>query len=392
MVFWTAVPVSIAFVAEVVFWASVGMLMYVYLGYPTLLALVAPFYRRPNKQPGYYPTISVLIAAYNEEAHIGQKLAETLALDYPFDKMEILVVSDGSADRTDEIVNSCQDPRVKLLRIDARKGKTNAQNEGVKQCRGEVIVFSDATAVYHPNALQYLACHYEDAQVGAVSGRYQYFDPKGESPTGLGSVAFWNYENLIKKLQSRISTLTGCSGCIYSVRKSIYTPLSAASCSDLVEPLHVVRNGYRVVFEDRALAYEETTKSAKEEFNMRVRVAAHGISGVLSVPDLLKFWKHGWIAFQLISHKVLRWLVPFSLILLFACNALLVQRLGFRLVFLLQLAFYLIGLVSMLLPMHRQWTPLSIPLYFCTLHVAALVSVISLMRGNRFVVWETVRK
>src|SRR5260370_19918872 len=118
MVFWTAVPVSISFLAEVVFWASAGMLMYVYLGYPTLLALVAPFYRRPNKQPGYYPTISVLIAAYNEEAHIGQKLAETLALAYPFDKMAILLISDGSADRTDEIVNSCQDPRVKLLRID----------------------------------------------------------------------------------------------------------------------------------------------------------------------------------------------------------------------------------------------------------------------------------
>jgi hypothetical protein len=159
-----------------------------------------------------------------------------------------------------------------------------------------------------------------------------------------------------------------------------------------VEPLHVVRNGYRVMFEDRALAYEETTKSSGEEFGMRVRVAAHGIMGVLSLPDLLNFWKHGWIAFQLISHKVLRWTVPFSLILLLASNALLVQRPGFRLVFVLQVAFYLVGLVSMLLPVHRQWTPLGLPLYFCTLHVAALVSVISLLRGNRYVVWETVRK
>jgi len=392
MVSWAGAHLSLVSAAKVIFWASAGMLMYVYLGYPALLVLLASFCRRPSKQPGYYPTISVLIAAYNEETHIGQKLAETLALEYPLDKMEILVVSDGSADRTDEIVKSCQDPRVKLLRIDARRGKTNAQNEGVKQCRGEVIVFSDATAVYHPKALQYLACHYEDAQVGAVSGRYQYFDPQGESPTGLGSVAFWNYENLIKKLQSRISTLTGCSGCIYSVRKSIYTPLPAASCSDLVEPLHVVRNGYRVMFEDRALAYEETTKSSGEEFGMRVRVVTRGIRGILSVHELLNFWKHGWISFQLISHKVLRWLVPFSLIVLLLSNAALVKIPVYRLLFVLQILFYSFGLLSMLIPLHRRWKPLGIPLYFCTLNAAALFGIFEILRGQKYVVWETIRK
>ena len=379
-------------IAERVFWISVGMLLYVYLGYPALLALIAPFCRRPNKQPGYYPRVSILIAAYNEEAHIGQKLAETLALEYPLEKMEILVVSDGSTDHTDAIVAHCTDPRVKLLRIEARKGKTNAQNEGVKQCSGEVIVFSDATAVYHPKAIQYLACQYEDPRIGAVSGRYQYFDPKGESPTGLGSIAFWNYENMLKKLQSRISTLTGCSGCIYSVRKSVYTPLPAAACSDLVEPLHVVRKGYRVMFEDRALAHEETTKSSKEEFVMRVRVAAHGIAGVLSFPDLLNFWRHGWVSFQLISHKILRWLVPFALILLLLSNALLLNRPVFLIFFLLQMLFYLTGFVSMLIPMHRRWTPLGLPLYFCIIHLAALVSIISLSRGHRYIMWETVRK
>jgi len=375
-----------------VFWVSVGMLLYVYVGYPALLALVAPFCRQPNKQPGYLPRVSVLIAAYNEEAHIGQKLAETLALEYPPEKIEILVVSDGSSDQTDAIVAHCADPRVKLLRIEDRKGKTNAQNEGVKQCTGEVIVFSDATAVYHPKAVQYLACHYENPSVGAVSGRYQYFDPKGESPMGLGSIAFWNYENMLKKLQSRISTLTGCSGCIYSVRKSVYTTLPAAACSDLVEPLHVVRKGYRVVFEDRALAHEETTKSSKEEFSMRVRVVSRGIGGILSVPELLQFWRHGWISFQLISHKVLRWLVPFALILLLFSNALLLREPAFRVFFLLQVLFYLFGLMSTLVPLHRRWKPLGIPLYFCTLNAAALFGLLKMLRGQKYVIWETVRK
>jgi cellulose synthase/poly-beta-1,6-N-acetylglucosamine synthase-like glycosyltransferase len=228
--------------------------------------------------------------------------------------------------------------------------------------------------------------------VGAVSGRYQYFDPEGESPTGLGSMAFWNYENLIKKLQSRIHTLTGCSGCIYSVRKSVYTPLPEASCSDLVEPLCVVRQGYRVVFEDRALAYEETTKSAGEEFSMRVRVVTRGIRGVLSVGELLRFWRHGWVSFQLISHKVLRWLVPMILIVLFLSNGLLVRQKGFRYLFVLQSLFYLVSLFSLRVPLHRIWKPLGIPLFFCTLNAAALFGMVKLFRGHKYVVWQTVRK
>src|SRR5262249_48369892 len=159
------------------------------------------FCRRRLPEPGVYPSLSVLIAAHNEEASIARKIRETLSLDYPSDKLEILVVSDASMDRTDEIVRAFTDPRVKLLRIQQQRGKTHAQNEGVKHCSGEIIVFSDATAIYHPKALQYLACNYTASNVGAVSGRYQYFDPEGKSPTGLGSSTFWNYENMIKKLQ-----------------------------------------------------------------------------------------------------------------------------------------------------------------------------------------------
>src|SRR2546423_10934580 len=239
-----------------------GLLVYVYIGYPVLLAALGTLIRRRRPEIGFTPSISVLIAAYNEAAAIGRKIEQTLALEYPASKLEILVVSDGSTDRTDEIVKSMADPRVRLLRVEGRLGKTNAQNEGVKQCRGKVIVFSDATAVYHPKALLYLAAHYADAKVGAVSGRYKYFDPENSSPTGLGSVAFWNYENMIKLLQSRIGTLTGCSGCIYSVRRNNYIPLWRDACSDLVEPLCIVRDGERGAVEDRGLAYRGRTKKS----------------------------------------------------------------------------------------------------------------------------------
>ena len=214
-----------------------AFLFYVYVGYPLLLAIIASFYRLDRPRPGYTPRLSLLICAYNEEAVIERKVRESLELEYPPANLEILMVSDASTDRTDEIVRAMSDPRVRLIRIDRRGGKTNAQNEAVKRCLGEIIVFSDATATYHPKALLFLASHYADSRVGAVSGRYKYFDVRDSSPTGLGSQAFWNYENTIKMLQSRIKTLTGCSGCIYSVRRSYYVPLTPDACSDLVEPL-----------------------------------------------------------------------------------------------------------------------------------------------------------
>src|SRR5258708_15915856 len=213
--------------ARIAFWLFALLLFYVYAGYPLLLALIGMFARRPRPDAGYSPRISVLIAAYNEEEAIERKIQQTLALEYPSDKIEVLVLSDCSTDRTDEIVKAFPDSRVRLVRMPERRGKTFAQNVGVKEATGEFIIFSDATAIYHAKALLYLACNYQDGSVGAVSGRYQYFDPGEQSPTGLGSVAFWNYENMINKMQFGIFTITGCCGCIYSVPKTAYTELPA---------------------------------------------------------------------------------------------------------------------------------------------------------------------
>jgi cellulose synthase/poly-beta-1,6-N-acetylglucosamine synthase-like glycosyltransferase len=376
--------------AEAFFWLAIALLLYVYVGYPCLLAMISRFCR-PRRELQYIPTLSILIAAYNEESGIRKKLEQTLQLDYPADKMEIIVLSDGSTDRTDQIVLAFADPRVRLLRLTGRKGKTNAQNEGVKIANGEVLVFSDATTIYHPQALRKLAANYGDPRVGAVSGRYQYFDPGGNSPTGLGTIAFWNYENFLKMMQSRIHTITGCCGCIYSVRRDVYTELKSEVISDLVQPLHVIEKGFRVLFEDQALAYEETTQSAHEEFSMRVRVVTRGMRGLLSIPELLKPWKFGWISYQLWSHKVLRWFVPILLLLLLASNLVLWQRQPYQYFLVAQAVFYLVTLLALLLPVQRLWKPLGIPLYFCTLNAAAFLSLIEVLRGKKYVVWETVR-
>lgn len=377
--------------ARVAFWLAAALLFYVYAGYPLLLALIGLFVRRHRPGAGYTPPISVLIAAYNEEGAIEHKIQQTLALEYPREKLEVLVLSDCSTDRTDEIVKAFPDSRVRLVRMPERRGKTFAQNVGVKKATGEVIIFSDATAIYHPKALLYLACNYYDFTVGAVSGRYQYFDPGEQSPTGLGSMAFWNYENLIKKMQSHIRTITGCCGCIYSVRKEAYTELPADIISDLVQPLQAIRKGYRVLFEDRALAYEETTQSTGEEFSMRVRVVTRAMRGLLSVSDLLKPWKFAWPAFQLWSHKIMRWMVPLFLIVLLSANVVLIDSPFYKFTLAVQLFFYAAALLNILLPLHRQWKPLGIPLFFCTLNAAALVSMFEICRGRKYVTWQTVR-
>jgi cellulose synthase/poly-beta-1,6-N-acetylglucosamine synthase-like glycosyltransferase len=377
--------------AKVVFWIAALLLFYVYAGYPLLLAIIGLFVRSRRPEPGYCPQLSVLIAAYNEEEAIARKIEQTLALEYPAEKLEVLVLSDCSTDRTDEIVSSFPDKRVRLVRMSDRRGKTHAQNQGIQEATGEVIVFSDATAVYQSKALLYMACNYQDASVGAVSGRYQYFDPTDQSATGLGSMAFWNYESLIKKMQSRIRTITGCCGCIYSVRKTAYTELPADIISDLVQPLQAIKKGYRVVFEDRALAYEETTQSTSEEFAMRVRVVTRAMRGLLSVSDLLQPWKFAWTAFQLWSHKIMRWMVPLFLIVLLAANLMLLDLPLYRMILALQLFFYAVALLNMLLPLHRQWKPLGIPLFFCTLNAAALVSMVEICRGRKYVTWQTVR-
>jgi len=378
--------------AQIIFCLAALAVIYVYAGYPAMLAIISIF--RPQRRlqdSSYTPSLSVLIAACNEEASIEEKLKQTVQLDYPADKIEILVLSDGSQDRTDEIVRGFPDPRVRLVRVAERRGKTNAQNVGVKQATGEVLVFSDATTVYHPKALRHLAANYQDPGVGAVSGRYQYFDSKESSPTGLGTIAFWNYENMIKVWQSRIKTLTGCCGCIYSVRRSTYTELAPDIISDLVQPLWVIQKGHRVVLEAQALAYEETTESTAEEFAMRVRVVTRGMRGLLSVPDLLKPWKYPWIAFQLFSHKMLRWMVPVLLLLLLVSSAVLMKQPFFRLFLALQLSFYGLALLQLLVPMHRWWKPLGVPLYFCTLNAAAALGIIELLRGKKYVVWQPVR-
>lgn len=378
---------------ETIYWTIAGIILYAYVGYSLVIVLLARIIRRPLRTKDIEPRVTYLITAYNEEKNLRTKLEQVLSLDYPRDKLEIIVASDGSTDGTDEIARAFQDRNVRLIRVEGRVGKTETQNRAVQEATGEVVIFSDATTIYERSAIRRIVRNYADPEVGAVSGRYEYRNPTG-APIGFGSIFFWSYENLIKRSQTTISTISGCCGCIYSVRRELYEPLPADIISDLCEPLKILEKRYRIVFEQDAIAYEETTEKTSEEFNMRVRVVTRGMRGLLFMRKLLNPFRFGFIAFQLFSHKVLRWMVPVLAILFLLANvALFGKHWFYDLTLALQIAFYSAALMGL-------WAEgrgialkvFTVPLYIVTVNAAALVAMYRVYKGHKAVTWETIRR
>jgi len=377
--------------AKVIFWLMGFIIAYTYFGYSLLLYLISLMVNNKVKKKNIEPPVTFLITSYNEEGSIRQKLENTLNLDYPKDKLEIIVASDGSTDKTDEIVKEFKDKGVILHRVEGRVGKTETQNQTVKVAKGDIIIFSDATTEYHKDAIKKIVRNYNDPTVGAVSGRYEYIDPKG-TQVGLATILFWRYENFIKSRQTRIKTITGACGCIYSVRRELYEPLRKDVISDLVEPLKILEKGYRIAFEPEAVAYEQTTEKTSQEFNMRIRVISRGMNGLLSAKSLLNPLRYGFVSFQLFSHKVLRWLIPFFVTLLFFANLALLGKNFYNLIFILQVFFYLFALLGWIVDRFNKKIKLfSLPLYFCVVNLASAVSLIRTIWGEKHIVWETTR-
>ncbi len=382
--------------AEIIFWVSIVLVVYSYIGYPVLIVFLSYFIRNKVNASQIEPVVSILIAAYNEEKDIEKKLKNCFELDYPSSKLEIIVASDGSTDATDEIVKKYEGNDfgipVVLHRVEGRLGKTAAQNSAVKVCKGEIVVFSDAASMYNPSSIKSLVRNYADQEVGAVSGMYNYIKNDNTS-TGFATILFWNLENFIKKSQTKIKTITGCCGCIYSVRRELYTELPPEIISDLVEPLTIIKKGYRIVFEPEALALEETAGDAEDEFKMRIRVIVRGMNGMLYVKELFNIVKYPFVAFQLISHKVLRWMVPLFMIAAFFTNLLLIKGSYFYFfLFLGQVIFYGLSIAGYYLEkkgLHKFIFYL--PLYFCTVNVAALISMYKVFRNENIITWQTKR-
>lgn len=369
------------------FIASILAMFYVYVGYPAAaFALSRLLGRTVNKGPNE-PHVTVIISAYNEERHIGRTIANKLGLDYPKDKLEIIVVSDASEDATDEIVKSFGD-RVRLIRQEPRQGKTAALNLAVPQARGEILVFSDANSIYAPEALRRLVENFADPEVGYVTGKMVYATNEG-SLVGDGCTTYMKYENLLREWETLAGSIVGVDGGIDAVRKELYRPMRPDQLPDFVLPLAVVEQGYRVVYEPGARLVEEALKSGEDEYRMRVRVTLRALWALWDKRGLLNPWRSGLFAFQLLSHKVLRYLAIVFIVLAYVTNALLVRR-GRLLtgIFILQSMFHAAVVAGHLL--ERTGRPagvLYIPYYFALINIAAGHALVKFLRGEKQVLW-----
>ena len=375
-------------------WACLAVCLYVYFGYPLLVMLLGTLHQRPVRAGDVTPGVSVIIAAHNEAPIIAEKLENMLGADYPAGRMEILVASDGSTDATEAIVRRFASRGVRLLAL-PRCGKLQALNQAAAQARNEVLVFTDANAFFAPDALRHLVRSFADPEVGGVCGNKQYWWTNTGNGTSEGESLYWTYDKRLKDWESRLGSIVAADGAIYAIRARLFVPMTElAQADDFAISARVVVQGFRLVFDPEAIAYERTRTSSGPEFWRKVRVTNHSMRGILNVHDALKPWRYGWYAIELLSHKVLRHLVPWFLLIALASNAALAR--GSRVYQVLlagQLLFYgsaAIGYALRRSPWGRQ-KPFYAPLYFCLANAAAFIGVLSLFRGTRIATWQPQR-
>lgn len=378
----------------VVFWGAVFALVYTYAGYPLLLFFVSAVRSKSiAKKPGYRPSVTVIITAYNEERDLKSKIENTLSLKYDRNLLEIIVASDCSTDRTDEIVRSFAGDGVILLRQKERLGKTAAQNVAVELAKGDIILFSDATTLYEADVLNVIVPNFADSTVGCVAGKLIYVDPRN-SGVGKGAQSYWGYETFLKTHESRACSLIGASGCLYAVRRSAYVPLYNEACSDFIIATKMMEQGLRAVYEPAALCWEETNDEAAKELRMRVRVITQTYTDLWRHRHMMNPLRSGFYAVELISHKVLRYLVPVCMILLFISSSVLAtSSLFFKLLLVGQVMFYLIATLGWF--GHKVGVKsrvIAFPHYFVLANWAALVAFYKFLRGERYARWEPIRE
>jgi len=374
--------------AKTCFWFSVFLIAYPAIIYPALVWFVALIWPKPVKKHAWTPAVTVLIPAYNEMQHIAATIQNKLEQDYPRDRLEIIVVSDGSTDGTDDIVSEFSSYNVRLIRREERQGKAAGLNEGVRSARGEILVFSDANSLFSPNAISRMVENFADPEVGYVTGNLAYQIYR-QGTAGNGCSAYMKYENALRKLETRASSIIGVNGGVDSIRRELYTDVPRRLITDFVLPLHVISTNHRVVYDERVRSSEAANSELGSEFRMRVRVALRALQGIAYMRRLCNPFKYPWAAFCLISHKVSRYFCFFFLLIAFPANLILASSRGYAVFFLVQVIAYLLaftGLRKGLPSLFRKLT--SIPSYFVMSNAAFAVAAVKFLQGETMATWQ----
>lgn len=377
---------------ELLFWLSLGTLLYVFFGFVFILSVLSLFRRKMVQKHGTIPSISIIICAFNEEKHIQRKIANCLDFDYPKDRLEIIVISDGSTDYTDRLLGEVESPLVKTRRMPKQEGKTECQNLAAQMAKNEVLFFTDATVMHPPGALKLLVRNLGDPTVGCVTGRPVFKRDHGAA--SLGQTKREKYELYLRSKLGQTWTLFGAQDCIYVIPSHLYTPVRGDLDSGFVGPLQLLERGYRTVYEPEAVAWvDRPAPSMLDEFSRRSRIALRGMRGLLHMHHLMNPFKYGFVAVSLISTRFLRWLSPIFLVMLFISNLVLSDSSFFLWTFFVQVTFYATAYVAFLFAQkgYRLRLPFYLPLYFCILACSATVGLKRLLAGETGQMWQTRR-
>ncbi len=369
---------------KLLFWSSAGLLAYVYLIYPLLLWLLSAFFRTSFQTRSIEPSISLLVAAYNEAAVIGAKIENALSLDYPARQLEIVVASDGSTDATAQVVRSFAEEkapgRVRLLEFPKNRGKVATLNDALPLLAGEIVAFSDASSMLAPDSLRHLVEGFADPRVGAVSGVYRVLK-KEQANLGVQEDFYWKYETFLKVQEAKVGGFTGAHGSLYAIRRELY-PFPAADTinDDFVIPMRIRQRGYRIAYEPAAVAYEEAHEM--EGFSRRVRITAGNIGQLREVKGLL--WPPRMMSlFCLLSHKAGRLLVPLAMVLLIIANVVLWPDPAYRWFLGAQLLFYGLAALGAMVTLKPGF--LRLPYYFCMINSAFFAWLYHALRMGRMI-------
>lgn len=367
-----------------IFWIAVAVPLYAYIGYPLALLALGLVIRRPAKKAPFLPTVSLLIPAHNEARVIERKIRNSFLLDYPINSMEIVIASDGSTDGTESIARELEDGRwLRVLAFAENRGKMAVLNDAVPQLRGEIVVFSDASAMLASDSVRRLVENFADTSVGAVSGLYKVTRPD-DADIGASENLYWKYETFLKTQESRLSSTLGGHGQLHAIRKQLYPfPATETINDDYVIPVSVLARGFRAVYEPGAVVHEEAREMTG--FARRIRIMTGNLQQLRNLPQLLRPLQPLPLFFFL-SHKVLRLLAPFAMLAALAANLFLLDSPVYQALLCSQIAFYLLatfGLTGWLRP-----KPLTLPFYFCMVNAAAFFGLYHALTRRRSMAWK----
>lgn len=371
---------------QLIFVILLSALLYVFLLFPAILMLLA-FFPRRTPPAGHEPSVDVLIAARNEREYIAAKIANTLASDYPAQKLHIIVGSDGSSDGTDDEVLAADPARVRLVALPEGTGKTRTINALTREATADILVVSDADVLIEPDAIRKLAAHFQDPRVGAVCGRRS---SKKSRVVNVGPQArlYNRYEGAIKGGEGRLGCVLGGNGSLYAIRREMFTEMPSGAPDDFVSILRVLERNAKVLYEGEAVSLEDLPHSASREFFRRRRTTARALRGLWAVRSLLNPFRFPLVSFLLVSHKILRWCSGIFMIGLLVLNLFLLPEPGYVWILAAQAAFYAAAALGIIESERLAWKPFRMARYFVLMNFAATAGIVDVIRRRDWQSWD----